>query len=358
MFPVIRHIDDVLPHIEGKDEIVHLDRGVYQVLDYVYITPDTFDNPYALECRGLKFDENGYLIARPFQKFFNLNEKPCSAIETLDWSQHVDVMPKLDGSMIHPAMANGVPVLMTRKGVSPTAIQATIECDVPWDEMIKYMKMGITPIYEYISPNNRIVLDYDRPSLEIIGLRYNLTGQYEPLMKYESTKIDDPKTFVDMARKLEGAEGYVLAWENGHRVKIKADEYVLLHRNIDLAGSEARVMEVILEDKLDDLLPMLDEKRRAELEEFAGKVNESIALHTKDVKDGVEDNAHLSQKDFALGVQRYFDKRLRAAYFRGRSTGDYRGAVIEVFKRLFSKQSSIDENRDLINGAFLKSRPM
>ena len=80
---------------------------------------DTFDTAIARECRGLKFDADGRIIARPFHKFFNLGEK--ERVEDIDWSAPHQLFDKLDGSMIHPAMLNGEMVFMTRMGATDQA---------------------------------------------------------------------------------------------------------------------------------------------------------------------------------------------------------------------------------------------
>ena len=78
-FSTIRTIDDVLPHIEGREEFIVAEREGYKVINYVVAMADTFDmtGPSDLggairrECRGLKFAPNGEIAARPFFKFFN-----------------------------------------------------------------------------------------------------------------------------------------------------------------------------------------------------------------------------------------------------------------------------------------------
>ena len=72
---IINHIDDVWPFVEHKDEIILIDKGSYTVLDYVYQDENTFDVPQAMECRGIKFNADGTVLARPFAKFFNYGER-------------------------------------------------------------------------------------------------------------------------------------------------------------------------------------------------------------------------------------------------------------------------------------------
>jgi hypothetical protein len=42
-FPIIRHLDDVLPHIQTREEFVLAEREGYSVVNYVVAMADTFD---------------------------------------------------------------------------------------------------------------------------------------------------------------------------------------------------------------------------------------------------------------------------------------------------------------------------
>ena len=42
-FPEIRTINDVLPHIAGRDEFIVADKGDYTVINYMVSMADTFD---------------------------------------------------------------------------------------------------------------------------------------------------------------------------------------------------------------------------------------------------------------------------------------------------------------------------
>jgi RNA ligase len=122
--PRIEHINDVLPHIEGRQDFVVAHKDGYTAIDYVYSTADTFDNPMRIECRGLKFNADGRILARPLHKFFNVNERPETQAGLLDFGKPHVVMDKLDGSMIHPAIVHGEVVFMTRMGRTDVALRA------------------------------------------------------------------------------------------------------------------------------------------------------------------------------------------------------------------------------------------
>jgi hypothetical protein len=125
LYPRIAHIDEMrkahavlselykqrnqpFPFVEKK-----IQEG-YSFFNYTYMTPHTFPDPttapddeirhyYMLmrECRGICFDqETGKVISRPFQKFFNINEKEETQQDKLDLSLEHHILEKMDGTMI------------------------------------------------------------------------------------------------------------------------------------------------------------------------------------------------------------------------------------------------------------------
>ena len=271
-FPVIQHIDEVLEAIKPftnfavrRDEV----RG-FTTIDYVYITHETFARTQPKwellrECRGIAFDNNsGKVISRPFHKFFNYGEQDettWSNIKDLDWRSDV----KWDGSMIRPIPVGDSYVLATRAGVTAHSIEATKYLSSIMDSAIQtFVDMGITPIYEFIGPANPHVLHYEKNRLVFLGCRHNLTGLYTDSRENARAfkiSIGDLK-----ALHLEkGVEGYVFVTGDGqHRMKVKTDEYVLMHRAKDKAATERAVLEVFFSGKWDDFYSMLPDNSRKE----------------------------------------------------------------------------------------------
>src|SRR5574343_1441527 len=101
IFPKITHIDEVLPHIEGRPEIrlITHENG-FKTLSYMLQNAATFENEWLRECRSITFNKNGFVAARTFHKFFNLNEKDHTQFDTLPWDSVSCIMEKRDGSMI------------------------------------------------------------------------------------------------------------------------------------------------------------------------------------------------------------------------------------------------------------------
>lgn len=188
-FPEIRTIDDVLPHIEGREEFIVAERDFGHVINYVVAMADTFDmtgpddlgGAICRECRGLKFASNGEIAARPFHKFHNVGEREETQPHVVDLSQPHAIMEKLDGSMIHPMLVDGYIRWMTKMGITEVAMQAEefIAKNTRYKDFAAWcISEKLTPVFEWCSPFNQIVLPYEEDQLTLLAVRHNITGEY------------------------------------------------------------------------------------------------------------------------------------------------------------------------------------
>jgi RNA ligase len=188
-FPEIRHISDVLPHIEGRPEFIVAEREGYTVINYVVVMADTFDmtGPDDLggairrEARGLIFGRDGNLMSRPFHKFFNVNERAETQTHEIDMSQPHVIMEKLDGSMVRPITINGYIRWASKMGITSVGMQAEefVAKNTKYKNFACWcIKEGLTPIFEWTSPFNQIVLPYEEENLTLLAVRNNFTGEY------------------------------------------------------------------------------------------------------------------------------------------------------------------------------------
>lgn len=274
-FPVIETINDVLPHIEGRGEFIVAEREHYDVINYVVAMQDTFHmhgcedfvGAMRRECRGLIFDKSGKLISRPFHKFFNLGEREETQIQMVDFSTRHIIMDKADGSMARPLVIEDTLYLATKMGVTDIALDATKLINKEQDQWLREMfHSGKTPIMEYVSPNNKIVLQYDNPDLIILAVRDNLSGIYEdcdsaPFTKPTlygslSTSLED---YIQKVRDEVGREGDIIRFYNGHMLKVKADEYVRIHKVKDRIRTDRNILDIIIHEEVDDVIVILDQ---------------------------------------------------------------------------------------------------
>jgi len=188
-FPILRHIDDVRPAIAGRDEFIIAEREHYDVINYMVAFPDTFDmedendlfGSIRRECRGLKFYKDGRIAARPFFKFFNINERIETNINNIDWSKPYTIMEKRDGSFVHPMRIGNDVRWMTKMGITEVSAQAEsfIEKNSKYNDFAEWcIENDLTPIFEWTSPNNKIVVRYETDELTLLAVRHNITGKF------------------------------------------------------------------------------------------------------------------------------------------------------------------------------------
>jgi RNA ligase len=188
-FPQIRTIDDVLPHIEGRSEFIVAEREFGTVINYVVSMATTFDmtGPDDLggairrECRGIKFGLDGHIIARPFHKFFNIGEREETLPNNLDFSADHTVFTKLDGSMSHPVLVKDKIRWCTKMGFTEIAayMDDFAARNPKYNDFAREcIADGYTPLFEYVGPHNKVVLDYAEENMVLLAVRHMVTGEY------------------------------------------------------------------------------------------------------------------------------------------------------------------------------------
>ena len=291
-FPEISTIDDVIPHIEGASEFIVAKKPWGTVINYVTNLPATFpavnsfEAAIRRECRGLIFYPDGRLMSRRFHKFFNIGERDDT--REIDVSRPHTILLKLDGSMITPIFIDDGVRWGTKMGLTDVAVQAEVFTSTrpQYEEFARHCREGdMTPIFEWVSRKQRIVIDYPQDNLILTALRFNTSGLY---VKFHDMKLlagmyniqvvdvidhdEDFCTTVANIRASSDIEGVVVRFDDGHMVKLKADTYVSLHRAKSLLDNERDVVGLILDQKVDDLLPLLPDQDRTRLLEFAAAV--------------------------------------------------------------------------------------
>lgn len=327
MYPLIQHISDVLPHIEGRKEFIHVIKDGYQVIDYVYIDSSSLDDPIRAECRGIKFDMDGNLLARSFNKFFNYGERNI----VYPWNDEYIVMDKADGSMIHPAIVNNELVFMTRMGRTEHAIKAERHLnDRIRHHCYDLLLGGFTPIFEWVSPDNQIVIPYESDRLILLAIRVNHNGRYmnrkyvedwanllgvSPIETYNLTLHDD--NIAEIRQNFRGIEGFVVFFPGTQQyVKIKTDEYVQMHRAVSFFEREDMILPAVLDSQCDDLYPTLSPERAEKLRRYESDVLSCAFKYRDLIVKNIEDfKAAETRKDFALRVNAEVQPELRAVYF-------------------------------------------
>ncbi len=356
----IEHIDDVLPHIPNNVGIVVSERPDVRIIDYVFTTDATFATPMARECRGLKFALDGSILARPLHKFFNIGEQQSAA--DIDWTQPHVVLDKLDGSMVHPCFLSERLTFMTRMGESGQAKAALDHADEAVLRLSRDLLLeGMTPVFEFTSPDHRVVLAYPETSLTLIAVRETVSGTYlshaelarlaerycVPLVA-QLGRVEDAMAFIARGRSLTDVEGYVIAFEDGHRVKLKADAYVLRHRALAGVSKERNLLEWIVKDAIDDVLPLLSDDIAQQVAAYRNQVYQALDRHVAALAEFAQQHSALPRKEIAFAAREKLDQRLHGALFAMLDGNDGREAV----KRLLAWASRSDPRMDSVRDLF------
>jgi len=193
---------------------------------------------YTLAARGLVIDEDGNIIARPFQKFMNLEEFEPGDI---DMSQEYEIFEKIDGSLIilfYYELRMEWVIASRGSFISEQVMEAKKLFNY---SVVDNLNTQYTYLFEIIYPENRIVIDYgDARKLILLSKIKTATGEecsYDYLLKKFSNyfeivkKIDVKVNDLYELKKLEeeNKEGFVVRFKNNFRVKVKFKEYVRLH---------------------------------------------------------------------------------------------------------------------------------
>lgn len=355
----IENIANVLPFVREDSGIIVSKRSDHTVIDYVYTTDDMWDSEMALQCRGLKFDAAGKIIGRPFHKFFNIGEK--QAPQDIAWDAPHIVLDKLDGSMVHPVYLNGELVFMTRKGATEHAKQAQSHAHANLLEFCVYcLEANLTPMFEFTSPNNRIVVIYDRPELTLLAVREMVSGRYllyaelQRLVKKFNVplvqslgSVEDFARFISEARAKEEIEGYVVVFDDGHRLKLKTEHYALRHNALASVTLEKNVLEWVLRGSVDDVVPLLAPKIAKMVQYYNDTVQAAITEREQEVVSFVSDHRELSRKDFAAKARASLDPRLAGAAFAILDDRPPRQFLIGNLLKAVGSINRIDAMRDL-----------
>jgi RNA ligase len=351
-FPMIQHLDDVLDAIKDSPEFIVVQKDGYQVVNYVVMSEETFPavnvaggsaemrKERALrarlrrECRGLIFDMEGKIINRRYHKFFNVNERDETAAHRLNWSAPHVILEKLDGSMVSPCVVDGNVRWMTKMGITDTSMEAEVFVAQHPDYVElaeRYLSHGMTPIFEWCSNKNRIVIDYPEDRLVLTGMRDNLRGTYLlhdalealgerygiPVVQAWDSRITHD-VLAKIVRQSENIEGVVVRFDDGHMVKIKSDWYVRIHKVKSLLENEREVVGLALRNELDDLYPVLAPEDVVKVKSFVTALDVVLEDIANDIAKAIAycKDVYKSKKEFALVKAADYTPLTRSMIFR------------------------------------------
>jgi hypothetical protein len=228
-------------------------------------------NKENLICRSSLWDNDGNPVSLSFKKFFNWDEKPdiFSAPSNL---KNAKLMEKLDGSTLIFSRYKGQTIIRTRGTVDARKQANGHEIDYLLQKYPKFATMleqadtyDQSFICEWLSPTNRIVLNYgDEPDMKLIAVinhvDYTLAPHSVLDVYAENWDLPRPRTFSynsveemkSAVEVLKDQEGLCVYYGNGQQIrKVKAAQYLFLHR----AKSEISSIEKVIDVYIDWFIP-------------------------------------------------------------------------------------------------------
>ncbi|GHT31779.1 hypothetical protein FACS189434_02170 [Bacteroidia bacterium] len=239
-------------------------------------------------CRGLILDENNRIVSRPFPKFFNYHETNPEEIP----DEPFTVTDKVDGSLGISYFYKGVWRIATRGSFTGNqAIKATEMLQGKYADCLPKMNPDHTYLFEIIYPENHIIVNYgEREELVLLAVIDTETGAelenisetgFPVLEKMAIRTLEEA-----LAMKKENAEGLVLRYASGFRLKVKFEEYLHLHR-VMMGVNEINVWRYLSSGrKLDVLIETSPEEYRQWITDIGKKI--LVAYNEVLVKSTIE----------------------------------------------------------------------
>lgn len=258
---------------------------------------------YTLMCRGLILDSKGNIIARPFNKFFNLQEHKGPIPDGT-----FGIAEKMDGSlgvMFYNPVDKLYEIATRGSFTSDQAIKGTalLQAYIAANGT-KWINDDYTYLFEIIYPENRIVIDYgDAERLVLLACINTETGaedlampDYTDIVKFHHMPdLTNPAQLHDLKLDKETAnrEGFVLRFEDGLRLKFKFDEYVRLHRILTETSSTVIWEVIAVEDmakswpeltpkQIGDYIKHIDKRKVQPILDKQGKAIDSLLKNVPD----------------------------------------------------------------------------
>jgi hypothetical protein len=307
-----------------------------------------------LMCRGLVTNSEGKIVARCLPKFFN-------------WEQLVNVnypipnepftmTDKMDGQYGGLFYYDGEWILTSRGSFESIYAKRGFELLQKYD--YEKLSTDYTYIFEIIFKEGRIVLKYNFEDLIMLacinietgketsiydkgfeGLGFTLVTQYDGINDFNAIK-----TMIS-----PDAEGYVIKFKSGFRMKIKGDEYCRLHKIITQISSRD-IWEYVKDNKplnelLEDVPDEFDGWVREQVKSFKESYEFTESMFQLRYLMDIGSTEHMTRKDVALKIMEQ-PKDMRGIFFSMYDKKDYSRAIWKKLYPAFEKpfNNNDDEN--------------
>lgn len=308
-----------------------LDSRIYRIFNYRLAAWSLFQEPDAINCRGSMFDvtESPVLVSLPPEKFFNYEE---GGVNHSDLKIGVK-MDKMDGSLMSTYIHEGSLNLKSKGSLFSTQAEMANKLLLRNEELFKELNNvaldGYTVNLEYTSPENRVVVPYQKEQLTILSVRCHKSGKSfigselkdfllksnlvtlnELVVNFDNT--DNSYMTDDLLEKIRNetfGEGYVIQLlpnnSPSYLIKVKNLKYITLHQTKDTVNNTRALFEAIIDENTDDLRSLFhdDEYVLTKISLMENSIQPIYNHMVNLVESFYEKNGKLDRKDYAILAQ-------------------------------------------------------
>lgn len=241
--------------------------GVFCGEPATLIVPAHSDDGWTTENLGYRsviLDEYENIVSRGWPKFFNYGQKPELYPNPFDFNDWV-IEEKIDGSLAIVTMRGMELSIRTRGTFSYETLENAsdfkqLEVKYPMAKQLAAQNRGWSFLFEIVTPNQKIVINYPEIDFYFIGMVHNHTGRMADAVLLDSIadafKLKRPKKYsfdnfddlVRIVKEWRDREGVVVSYNKGqNRIKFKADHYCFLHKIISGYRSQSEIIDKFFE---------------------------------------------------------------------------------------------------------------
>lgn len=259
-----------------KKKINKIDTNI-ETIDYFYFPLEFKNKTEYKEIRGITYNKKLNKLFPSISKFFVYPyQYTDKEIESMEKDVRIFTsLEKQDGSLIIPYLDSSNEIKFKTKFSFDNSIIDEVNLLIKKQKQTyklfinELYKLNYQPLFEYISPTNKIVVDYNKSDLVLIAIRDMNDFSYIEFYKYNkimdlinkynisTTKINKMKNitlkeYYNQIKDLSGIEGFVV-YTNKGLFKLKTEWYMEKHRVANISLNDKKIRELIVNNKIDEI---------------------------------------------------------------------------------------------------------
>lgn len=364
--------NDSFTFLETKQEFLGYNISTFS---YRHVDVNTFLNPIkdkdynALEFKGLTFifdKDNSYKRFLMLHKFWILDQYENSRYELFKNKKIKNVYIKEDGYLItFVQFPNNIIYAKTKNGFKLEIVDKAMEI---YNRNIKLNNFVIfcidnnySPIFEFVSEKNSIVVKYNQDNLILLRIRNNNTGEYidldyfndfiynlDGIIVCEKVNIYSIDELIELSKTIENIEGWVITFEDDTMLKLKTIWHGKQTKYLQSKFTSSKIILNILNNSKDELISnvnLYDSNKRILIDEVENKLKYYIKDTIEYINKIHSENIKLTKKEFAIlfSKDKYFSVLMKSF----QSENNIYDFVVKYILNQISKS-----NTNLINTIF------